>query len=170
MVPRRQSVSESSVGHSMSLNSLCMLLLQQAISELDVELNRLRAIRSIVAGLATAATQPRHPQPPSHGLRETEPASREVPTAPTQRRRVRKVRAARMLKVSTPKPRETTALGGVVPSRPVAISVQALQRERDDRAVVVKAEEPGRADIVPQVALDALSRDLTARWLSASAR
>ena len=144
------------------------MLLQQVIFQLDAELDCLHAIRTIVVGLATVSSQPRTPRPQVAVAVKPEPENREAVAVPARRTRLRKVRAARTLKVSPPKPRETTALNGPVPSGPVVISVQALQREREIRAVDVRAEEPEQIEVAPQVALDALSRDITARWLMSS--
>lgn len=144
------------------------MLLQQAIIQLDAELDRLRAIRSIVIGLATVSSQPRTPRPQAAVAVECEPENEEAAALPARRTRLRKVRAARTLRISPPKPRERTALNGLVPSSPVVISVQVLQRERETRAVVAGAEQPEQIEVAPQVSLDALSRDLTARWLTSS--
>lgn len=142
------------------------MLLQQTIIQLDAELDRLYAIRSIVVGLATVFSQPRTPR--AQAAVAVEPENRGTAAVPARQFRLRKIRAARTLKVPPPKPRETTALNGPVPSGPVVISVQALQHERESRAVMARAEEPEQIEVAPQVALDALSRDLTARWRMSS--
>lgn len=148
-------------------------MLQRIIAELDAELDRLQKLRNIVATLPKPAVAiMERSEPPVPGAvpaleaQNAEPV--QEPAAPARMRRARLgMRVPR--RARRERPAEPTALTSAIPAGPVIVSPKDLAREMDLRAkarVTVMPSKP--AD--ETVNVDALSRDLTAKWLSGPPR
>lgn len=149
------------------------MLLQRIITELDAELDRLQRLRSIVAQIpkpALALTETPEPLAPA-GLPISplqNPAPVQQPPAPV-RDRGRQLVTGVVRRARRERPTEPTALTSAIPAGPVIVSPKDLAREMDQRAkarvTVIAAKQPDESANV-----EALSRDLTAKWLSGSPR
>ena len=139
---------------------LSMPLLQHILDELDRELTRLHAIRTIVAGLSRT---------PVLVSRPTAPALQPAPPAVAEPKRTRRPRsvAGRRRGPHSPKPAlEPRALATNVPSGPVVFNPDRLARERARRQESREAESSSKFMASPAEDMDALSRDLAARWMA----
>lgn len=144
-------------------------MLQQIVHQLDTELERLQAIRDIVAGLHSAPLQT------EIASLDTDPdlyTSAELPSEPTRPKKTqRSPRTAK--KASKPEKHEDKekpaaelrALKSSIPAGPVVVSAQSLARERETRAAgKTSAASKVRSPETDGAALDALTRSLANRW------
>lgn len=134
------------------------MLLQFIVAELDRELYRLHEIRKIVAGLSrTPAVVRRY---------TAVTLNPETPVLETPRR-PRKPRAD-VGQRRGPKPRETPsavrALAAQVPAGPVVFNPARLAEERARREENRAAETAAATTLSAEQDMDALTRDLAARW------
>ena len=139
------------------------MLLQFIVAELDRELYRLHAIRKIVAGLSLTSAVLR----PYTALTLTpEMPVLQAPMLETPRR-PRKSRAD-LGQRPRPKPQETPsavrALATQVPAGPVVFNPARLAEERARREETRAAETAAAATLSADQDMDALTRDLAARW------
>ena len=141
-----------------------MPLLQSILAELDRELARLHALRSIVASLRrTPAAVGQHLVP------VIPPATTPLAEHPEPNRKTRVV-AGRPRGVRVPKPTsEPRALAMNVPSGPVVVNPARLAEERARRREDREVEAASEADASSQQDLDAMSRSLAARWNTGAA-
>ncbi len=154
------------------------MLFPEILRQLDAELDRLQAIRTLVAGLAEPLPIEKH-LPGFHSSSKLAPigmlpalhAVAAEPATPSQpetvpvtvlppSRRARRPYQPRMKSQGKPEPR---ALTSTVPTGPVIISPQALAREREQRAGKAAQEEQEAAAAVSP---NSLAQALAARWLT----
>lgn len=135
--------------------------LQSIVGQLDIELNRLYNLRNIVAGLASIPVS-------DNGLvltPEALPSESSEPvlesSQPVGRRH--RVRIARRTRPSVKQAvvAEATALQHAIPVGPVVISAEQLMRERQARLASQTQAQTASSQMTD---LEALSRDLAARW------
>lgn len=141
------------------------MLLQQIIRQFDEELVRLHAIREIVAGLASSPAYLNRIAADMSIPLEIETAIAE----PKPRSHSRKLRSPAVRVPLPKKVAEPTALSRPLHGGPVVIPFAQLHAERERRTALaaVDAAQPAMS---AEVDLDALSRHLTAQWLTPSLR
>ncbi len=154
------------------------MLFSEILRQLDAELDRLKAIRTLVAGLAEPLPIEEH-LPGLHGsskldatgIRNAVGVAATEPVVPSRAeavpvtvlppsRRARQPYQPRTKSQGKPEPR---ALTSTVPTGPVIISPQALAREREQRAGKAAQEEQEAAAAVSP---SSLAQALAARWLT----
>ena len=142
-----------------------MKLLQHIVHQLNVELERLQTLRSIIARLGAPIARTKSLAPESFA-----PQLPELPDRPPQSRPQRQRRRSKPLAPRPQKALEARALANSVPAGPIVVSAQELARERElRRAAKPVPQQVNEAPVQSEAALDALTRDLSARWLSGSA-
>jgi hypothetical protein len=137
-----------------------MSLLPYILAQLDEELARLQVLRDIVASLSRT---------PALFPRLVEPAARAEPAAPapqplqTTRATAGRPRGPRVLK----RPVTPRALAAAVPTGPVVVNPSRLVQERD--RPIESREEDTTPAASSEEDLDAISRNLAARWIPGAA-
>lgn len=145
-----------------------MSLLQSVVEELDRELTRLHALRSLVADLS------RTPKAVARLISQPVTASKPLQLTTPAPPNIEHAKPARKVRADAGKPRERRAVKSrassepraftaVVPNGPVVVNPARLAEEKAKREQSREAVAP--AEPVPSAEdLDALSRNLAARW------
>lgn len=146
------------------------MLLQQILAQLDIELERLQKLRAVVAGLRRPARRAPKLAPEPDPVPAIEPAAPSPVSKEEPHRRVRRWRISPRPTRTPASPKsvravETTALTSAIPAGPVIVSATDLARERERRAKVRLAAVAAPA-VREEVNLEALTRDIAARWVS----
>ena len=148
------------------------MLLQQIVSQLDAELDRLRNLRAIVAALAKSPVLVKRVSRKLDELLQAKPEARPAPAemqAPKKalpEKPVVERRKAERPEKAPKKRAEPVALSRALSAGPVVISAQALAQERERRTMVHAAENKEATPQVTGENAESLARDLTSRWLT----
>ena len=156
------------------------MLLQQIIKQLDAELDRLRALRQIVATLqgssvvasvpsvriGAALQRPAEAHPiPNLPKPLAEPVK--LPLSPERRSRLGSRRIGQKMTPKMPRTEQPAPLRSAIPERPVVVSPAQLARERAVRQPAADAKDTSRRPVAQRVEdPDAFARNLASRWLS----
>lgn len=138
------------------------MLLQQIVSQLDEELERLQAIRKVVAELTRSPPLVRNLAPRIEEILVEEPVVR----AKTRLGRPRKQRSSATARTEQ-KPAAPTAFSRPVHEGPVVISLAQLEVEREKRALAQASQMD--ADSQKEQSVESLTRDISARWMMSPA-
>ena len=142
------------------------MLLQSIVLEIDRHLNRLVALRKIVASLKKTPAVVRNLPVDLPTPLQAEPASLGAPKrsiTPRRRQSPRKTPSVRKISPEV----GPLVLSSSIPAGPVVVSPRQLQEERERR--VAMGAQTAVADLpVKGVDLDEMSRSLSARWFMGS--
>lgn len=146
-------------------------MLQEIISQLDAELEHLRALRRIVADLAQVPAAVRNLTPKIDVLLKAAPIV-EVERGVKGTKRPGRPRKQDSVPSVPRKPaaQEPAVFSRPVHQGPVVMSPAQLEGERAGRTAAAQANlpQPQMAAEVSNLDLDSMSRNLTARWLTSS--